>query len=108
MQCSFDALELYIQSQRALLARTQSDVDRLRLLREQVATDPEHFFDAFEEKVFGLPAFFDKLYSHNPQQLNDNVFNFDYQPDIAAEVQEKIDWDLFKGEGAPPPSPPLS
>ena len=52
LQNSFDALELYIQSQKALLARTQSDVDRLRLLREQAGTDPEHFFDAFEEKVF--------------------------------------------------------
>jgi hypothetical protein len=48
---SFDALEVYIQSQKALLARTQSDVDRLRLLREQAAADPEHFFDAFDDKV---------------------------------------------------------
>ncbi|KAN0139169.1 hypothetical protein V8E53_003058 [Lactarius tabidus] len=49
---SFDALKVYIQSQKALLARTQTDVDRLRLLREQAAADPEHFFDAFDKKVF--------------------------------------------------------
>ena len=49
---SFDALEVYVQSQKALLARTQSDIDRLRLLREQATADPEHFFDAFDEKVF--------------------------------------------------------
>ena len=51
LQNSFDALELYIQSQKALLARTQSDADRLRLLREQAASDPENFFDSFDEKV---------------------------------------------------------
>ena len=49
---SFDALEVYVQSQKALLARTQSDIDRLRLLREQAIAHPEHFFDGFEEKVF--------------------------------------------------------
>ena len=49
---SFDALELYIQTQKALLSRIRSDIDRLRLLREQATTDPEHFFDAFDEKVF--------------------------------------------------------
>jgi hypothetical protein len=42
-------------------------------------------------------------YSNNPQ-LDDNVFHFDREPEIAAEVQDKIDWDLFKGQGAPPPS----
>ena len=49
LQNSFDALGLYIQSQKALLARTQSDVDRLRLLREQAATDP---FDASTKRPF--------------------------------------------------------
>ncbi|KAH8990935.1 hypothetical protein EDB86DRAFT_2831045 [Lactarius hatsudake] len=81
---SFDALEVYIQSQKALLARTHSDIDRLRLLREQATANPEHFFDTFDEK------------------LNNNVFHFDHQPDIATEVQDKIDWDIFKGQGALP------
>ena len=49
LQNSFDVLELYIQSQKALLARTQSDVDRLRLLHEQAATDP---FDASTKRFF--------------------------------------------------------
>ena len=106
---SFDALELYIQTQKALLARTQSDIDRLRLLREQAATDPEHFFDAFDEKVFfELPALFDTLYSQSTQQLNDNIFHFDNQHDIAAGVQEKIHWGLLKGQGTMPLSPSLS
>ena len=43
LQNSFDALELYIQLQKTLLARTQSDADRLPLLLEQVAKDPGHF-----------------------------------------------------------------
>ena len=51
---SFHALGLYIQSQNVLLARVQPDVDHLRLLRQQAATDPEHSFDAFDEKLFSL------------------------------------------------------
>ncbi|KAH9007375.1 hypothetical protein EDB83DRAFT_2461945 [Lactarius deliciosus] len=81
---NFDALEVYIQSQKALLARTHSDIDRLRLLREQATANPEHFFDTFDEK------------------LNNNVFHFDHQPDIATEVQDKIDWDIFKGQDPTP------
>ncbi|KAN0139480.1 hypothetical protein V8E53_002981 [Lactarius tabidus] len=49
------------------LARTQSDVDRLRLLREQAAADPGHFLTAFDDK-----------------------------PKIAAEVQDNFDGDLCK------------
>ena len=81
---SFDALELYIQSQKAVLARTQLDVDHLRLLLEQAVT--YNFFDALEKRLVGLPILFDTLYSHSPKQLNDNVFHFNHQPDIAAEV----------------------
>jgi hypothetical protein len=49
---SFDALDTYIQSQKALLARTQSDLDRLRRIRDQAATHPDSFFDSSDEKVF--------------------------------------------------------
>ncbi|KAI9447782.1 hypothetical protein H4582DRAFT_1802344, partial [Lactarius indigo] len=81
---SFDALEVYIQSQKDLLARTQSDIDRLRLPREQATANPEDLFDTFDEK------------------FNSDVFRFDHQPDIAAEVQDKIDWDIFKGQDPTP------
>ncbi|KAI9438053.1 hypothetical protein H4582DRAFT_2076646 [Lactarius indigo] len=81
---NFDALQVYIQSQKDLLARTQSDIDRLRLLREQATANPEDFFDTFDDK------------------LNSDVFRFDHQPDIAAEVQDKIDWDIFKGQDPTP------
>ena len=50
--CSFHALDTYIQSQKALLARTQSDLDRLRRIRDQATTDPETVFHSFDEKVF--------------------------------------------------------
>jgi hypothetical protein len=45
---SFHALDTYIQSQKALLVRTQSDLDRLRRIRDQATTHPSHSFD---EKV---------------------------------------------------------
>ena len=41
---SFDALELYIQTQKALLSHTQSDIDRLRLLRKRATVVPERSF----------------------------------------------------------------
>jgi hypothetical protein len=49
---SFQALDAYIQSQKALLARTQSDLDRLRTIRDEAVTQPELFFDSLDEKVF--------------------------------------------------------
>jgi hypothetical protein len=49
---SFHALDTYIQSQKALLARTQSDLDRLRRIRDQAVTHPETIFHSFDEKVF--------------------------------------------------------
>ena len=45
---SFQALDTYIQSQKALLARTQSDLARLRRIRDQAVAHPFHSFD---EKV---------------------------------------------------------
>jgi hypothetical protein len=49
---SFHALDTYIQSQKALLARTQSDLDRLRRIRDQATTHPDTFFHSADEKVF--------------------------------------------------------
>ena len=54
--CSFQALDTYIQSQKALLARTQSDLDRLRRIRDQAVAHPEPFFHSFnDEKVLFYP-----------------------------------------------------
>lgn len=48
---SFQALDTYIQSQKALLARTQSDLVRLRRIRDQAVAHQEPFFHSFDEKV---------------------------------------------------------
>jgi len=81
---TFQALDAYIQSQKALLVRTQSDLDRLRRIREQAVTDPEQFLESLDEK------------------LNDSIFRLNDKPDVAAEVQDKIDWDLFNGQDPTP------
>ena len=52
---SFQALDAYIQSQKTLLARTQSDLDRLRRIRDQAATHPDPFFESLDEKVSSSP-----------------------------------------------------
>jgi len=79
-QNTFQALDTYIQSQKALLARTQSDLVRLRRIRDQTVAHPFHSFD---------------------EKLNDIVLPLD-QPDISAEVQDKIDWDLFRCQDPTP------
>jgi hypothetical protein len=48
---SFQALDTYIQAQKALLARTQSDLDRLRRIRDQATSHPEPFFHSLDEQV---------------------------------------------------------
>jgi len=97
---SFQALDAYIQSQKALLARTQSDLDRLRRIRDQAATHPDPFFDSLDEKVSSSSLALVPLILQS--QLNDSDFHLDRQPDIIAEVQDQIDWDLFKGQGVFP------
>ncbi|KAI9507119.1 hypothetical protein F5148DRAFT_981893 [Russula earlei] len=81
---SFQALDAYIQSQKALLARTQSDLDRLRRIREQAAAQSDQSFDSFHEK------------------FKDSIVRLDCHPAITAEVQDKIDWDLFNGHDPTP------
>lgn len=46
-----EALEAFIQTQRSLLARTQSDIERLRTLKLDVIEDPQDFVDNLGEKV---------------------------------------------------------
>ncbi|KAI0061074.1 hypothetical protein BV25DRAFT_1917052 [Artomyces pyxidatus] len=77
---TFEALSKYIESQRALLARTQSDIGRLRQLREDAVLRANTFFDQFSEK------------------LNDSAFHLNGQLDVPSEVQHTIDWSLFKGK----------
>ncbi len=41
IKASLEALEAFIQSQKALLSRTQSDIERLRPTREQAVSEPQ-------------------------------------------------------------------
>lgn len=41
IKASLEALEAFIQSQKALLSRTQSDIERLRQIREQAVSEPQ-------------------------------------------------------------------
>ena len=55
-QYSFGVLGLYTQSQKALFARTRSDVDCIRLLREQATADVEHFLMLLTKGLFRIPS----------------------------------------------------
>ncbi|KAF5373436.1 hypothetical protein D9615_009495 [Tricholomella constricta] len=55
---TLEALEAFIRSQRALLARTQSDITRLEHLKSDATSRPTHFMenldDEFKESTFRL------------------------------------------------------
>ena len=48
---SLEALEAFIQTQRTLLERTQTDITRLRELRNDVITQPDVFVSDVSDKV---------------------------------------------------------
>ncbi|KAF8574038.1 hypothetical protein K439DRAFT_880160 [Ramaria rubella] len=68
-------LDAFLDSQRHLLARTQSDLHKLAGLRERALADPEDFVDNAENELDN-PAF--KLSQYEPPQR-----------------PEEIDWELF-------------
>ncbi len=49
--CSLEALEKFIQSQKDVLARTNSDIERLKSLRKDVVADPPRSVESLCEKV---------------------------------------------------------
>ncbi|VDC05276.1 unnamed protein product [Peniophora sp. CBMAI 1063] len=77
-QKTLEALEAFIESQKALLARTQSDIERLRALRSVASEYDDPLEDLAEE-------------------LADPTFTLQGQDGVAAEIQREIDWSLFKG-----------
>ena len=52
---SLEALEQFIQSQKAALERTYADIDRLKELREEVVDEPSITFEALQDRV--CPSF---------------------------------------------------
>ncbi|KAI0316885.1 hypothetical protein OF83DRAFT_1124445 [Amylostereum chailletii] len=72
-QQTLEALEIFIQSQRSLLSRTQSDIARLKDLRRD-ANHSENFFSTLDDRL---------------------DFRID-DGDVVAEVHRTVDWSLFK------------
>ncbi|KAF8665030.1 hypothetical protein AX16_000642 [Volvariella volvacea WC 439] len=56
---TYETLEAFIQSQKALLARTQSDIERLRKLRSQVVEDPDTVLASFNREPPSLVGLVD-------------------------------------------------
>ncbi|KAL6302278.1 hypothetical protein BKA93DRAFT_793597 [Sparassis latifolia] len=76
---TLDALSTFIQSQRDLLAQTQSDITRLRELRDEVAEAPPDSLDDVGDKL-----------KASSTRLSGQL---DYMPPLP----DDIDWSLFKG-----------
>ncbi|THH17982.1 hypothetical protein EW146_g2909 [Bondarzewia mesenterica] len=70
---TLEALSTFIQSQRALLAHTQSDIERLKQLRDEAAADSQSFVDNIDDK------------------LNQGVFCLSDQLNVSADVKQSID-----------------
>ncbi|KAJ7201105.1 hypothetical protein GGX14DRAFT_465796 [Mycena pura] len=70
---SLEALNTFIEQQKALLARTQSDIETLRQLKSETIADPASLAD----------------------QLSGRAFRLSEQDDCESKVPEGIDWTLF-------------
>ncbi|KAG5637663.1 hypothetical protein H0H81_003684 [Sphagnurus paluster] len=83
---TLEALETFIQSQRALLARTQSDISRLQNLRNDAASQPALFFSSLDEK-----------FNECAIRLSDQCAG---QAQLAC--TPNIDWAIYEAHGAHP------
>ncbi|KAF9458263.1 hypothetical protein BDZ94DRAFT_1325632 [Collybia nuda] len=78
---TLEALQTFIQTQRTLLDRTQSDIKRLRELKGDAVAHPQDFLSNLNNK------------------LNDSTFRLSEQAGIRPAVPENIDWTLYDGCG---------
>ncbi|TFK28236.1 hypothetical protein FA15DRAFT_701136 [Coprinopsis marcescibilis] len=76
MDTTLEALDEFLHLQKHLLARTQTDIERLRLLREDVLEDPTDFIE------------------HLSERLTDPTFRL--TPDYALAFPKPIHWESFK------------
>ncbi|KAI0643809.1 hypothetical protein C8Q79DRAFT_155364 [Trametes meyenii] len=81
---TMEALEKFIQSQRALLERTHADIERLQELRTEVVESPPQSLDELSGK------------------LNDPSFRLSEQLDAMPPLPPGIDWTVFDGLDATP------
>ncbi|KAI9056429.1 hypothetical protein FKP32DRAFT_1615928 [Trametes sanguinea] len=81
---TLEALEKFIQSQKAVLERTHADIERLKELRRNVEVDPPRTLEELSDK------------------LNDPSFRLSEQADAMSPLPQEIDWSLFKGADPTP------
>ncbi|KAF6743885.1 hypothetical protein DFP72DRAFT_931169 [Ephemerocybe angulata] len=105
---TLEALDEFIQTQRTLLARTQADIERLRVLKHDLVADPQTFVSHIAEKLDD-PAF----------RLSEG--DCDYTLHIPSSQKSRLNWDAFTGHVQshrasiidpaflryPPPPPPF-
>ncbi|KAI0672381.1 hypothetical protein C8Q78DRAFT_745687 [Trametes maxima] len=81
---TLEALEKFIQSQKALLERTHADIERLQELRKEVSEVPPQSLDELSAK------------------LNDPSFRLSEQLDAMPPLPPRIDWAVFNGSDPAP------
>ncbi|KAK7052975.1 hypothetical protein VNI00_004296 [Paramarasmius palmivorus] len=75
---TLQALSEFIQEQRALLSRTQSDIGRLNELRSRIISEPVQVANNLAE------------------ELNSSTFRFSDQVDCQAEIPKNINWSVYE------------
>uniref|UniRef100_A0A0W0FXF9 Uncharacterized protein n=1 Tax=Moniliophthora roreri TaxID=221103 RepID=A0A0W0FXF9_MONRR len=75
---TLQALSEFIQAQRALLTRTQSDIGRLNELRSRIISQPI------------------QVANHLAEELDGSAFRFSDQKDCQAELPGAIDWSVYE------------
>ncbi|OBZ77117.1 ZZ-type zinc finger-containing protein 3 [Grifola frondosa] len=81
---TLEALQTFIQSQKALLERTQSDIERLKELRREVENHPEDALERLSDK------------------LNASSLKLSEQLDYMPPVPKEVDWSVYKSADPAP------
>ncbi|CAL1710022.1 unnamed protein product [Somion occarium] len=84
---NLDALSTFVQSQRTLLAQTLADIDRLKELRHEIASQPAN--------MGMVPHFVDQI-NASASKLSDNI------DDIVPLLPDDFDWSIFASQDPAP------
>lgn len=99
---SLEALSAFIQSQKALLDRTQHDITRLQELRQNVVSNPDDTLDIFSQQV--RTSILEWASNLKVEQVSSIAVPLSAQPAILESGAQGIEWGIFEGYGTFAPS----
>ncbi|KAF5372552.1 hypothetical protein D9758_005157 [Tetrapyrgos nigripes] len=115
---TLQALSAFIQTQKALLTRTQNDIERLKELRSKAVAQPSEILGDLEEEVRSRRSRRHGRLTKFLPQLDNSAYRLSEQGDCYPQVPKDISWSLYANhDPAPfhnlhtqhiPPQPPFT